>query len=63
MTLKKYIEYKEEEDKEKLKEQKEKKEIDPIDIIIENKIKYIEDLIKKDKKIKYSQEDEETTED
>ena len=41
---------------------KRKKEIDSIDIIIENKIKYLENLIKKDKKIKYSQEDEETTE-
>ena len=61
MTLKKYIEYRESLDKEKLKEEKKDKIIDEIDIIIENKIKNLEKIIKEDDKISYNYEDEETS--
>ena len=61
MTLKNYIEYRESVDKEKLKEEQKDKILDEIDIIIENKIKKLEKMIKEDDKIRYNYEDEETS--
>ena len=58
MTLKKYIKYRESLDKEK----KDKITlIEPIDIIIENKIKNLEKMIKSARRIRYNFEDEETS--
>ena len=65
MTLEKYIKYKEKKDIENFeKETKEKiidEDIEPINEIIENKFKYLEEIIKMDKNIKYWLADEETS--
>ena len=65
MTLEKYIKYKEKKDIENFeKETKEKiidEDIETINEIIENKFKYLEEIIKTDKNIKYRLADEETS--
>ena len=59
MSLEKYIELKENEIKEQFKVNKDNI-IDEDEILIENKIKNIENLCRADKKIRYGLEDEET---
>ena len=60
ITLKNYFEYKERQDKENFEKTKKDKIMDENMIIIENQFKKLENLMKKDKKIKYELEDEDT---